>query len=855
MRNSTKTTRNNFLSQFGEKLINLGYRTIPIKDGEKFPKGIKGWQNKTLNKKGVSRLSRKNFTGIGVFCGSVIAIDIDVLDEDITKQMCEYCYSHLGTAPQRVGKSPKVLLPYQTKFPFKKITSKIYLDSFGFEHRVEILGEGQQFVAYGWHPDTGKPYHYPQIELAEIPQNELALITEQQAKEFVNYFESIMEASDDFQQAYTKKKPKNKYTKNEATSSTKKPKISEEKIQRVLDYLDSDDYDIWCKVGMALHNQFQGKDKGFKLWDLWSQKSNKYENNKDGEIQRKWASFNSDSSIQLITFATPLSWFYEGHKDTIKKTLTQLKNDVGAAYESDVIEALREIKSRNIADYMRYRDKFKKANQKTQTTQIDKLVDDISLEEDGVTEDDSVSGFIVNYFRKNSTLFHNAEGTPYCRFEHNDHFEVWGLNSMGFREYVALIVYKNLDCAARDLAISDAIVTLSASAKFDGEEHEVYLRYAKSDDYYYIDLVNADWQVVEVSSAGFRVLNDSPIYFSRMGTMKPLPTPLETGNIDLLWNSINIPKHMRGVALTWMIESMRVDTPYTIMELSGEQGSGKSDTQERIRMLIDPSAVNLRGEPEKNEDIYIAANNGHLISLNNLSNISAKQQDIFCTVATGGGSSSRKLYSNGEEYLIDAKRPILINGISTLATRPDMADRTVRLELPTIPGEQRRSASDLVTEFNKNAPTIFTGLLELFSNSLDILPKIRLEKLPRMADFAILGEAVFQALDEPVSFSKVYGEIRHSASINALDTSPVARAILDMMDERQTPFKGTMKQLLEQLEYWNEVGSSRSWPRSPRGLGDAIRRNAPSLRLTGVEVWLDPQRYSDGFHVHISKKV
>ena len=88
----------------------------------------------------------------------------------------------------------------------------------------------------------------------------------------------------------------------------------------------------------------------------------KYKNNKQGEIEKKWMSFAQNEDDESITFATPLSWFYEQQRETLNDALVTVKTDVGAVYECEVIEALFELKSRNIAEYMRYREKFKKLN-------------------------------------------------------------------------------------------------------------------------------------------------------------------------------------------------------------------------------------------------------------------------------------------------------------------------------------------------------------------------------------------------------------------------------------------------------------------------------------------------------------
>ena len=98
--------------------------------------------------------------GIGLRCGSLVAIDIDVLDADLSHQLYELAVERLGPTLMRVGRWPKRLLLYRTEQPFAKIVV-------GAEGRkLEVLARGQQFVAFGRHPDTGRDYGWP---LGETP--------------------------------------------------------------------------------------------------------------------------------------------------------------------------------------------------------------------------------------------------------------------------------------------------------------------------------------------------------------------------------------------------------------------------------------------------------------------------------------------------------------------------------------------------------------------------------------------------------------------------------------------------------------------------------------------------------------
>ncbi|MBF0588672.1 MAG: toprim domain-containing protein [Magnetococcales bacterium] len=533
-------------------------------------------------------------------------------------------------------------------------------------------------------------------------------------------------------------------------------------------------------------------------------------------------------------------------KEIVEQAIEAAQNDPGSPFEPQVIDALRAIREHSEADYQRARSRLKNIK----GILISALDQSVKGPGDDTQERESVADMVVDLVKARASLFHDPDGTCYATFEQDGHRETWPLGSSGFLEWVSYLFYKETGKAPRDASLKDALGTLSGIARFDGEEHAVFLRTANHDDGYYIDLCDDTWRAVEVTASGWQVMDHPPVKFRRTKAMRPLPSPEVNGDVSLLWKSINVPKPDQDLVLAWIIESFRPETPKPILEVAGEQGSGKSDTQSRLRDLIDPNDVNLRAAPNKVEDIFVGAANNYMVSFNNLSRLTSAQQDAFCSVSTGGGFGTRQLYTNDEESLIEVLRPVMFNGISTLATAQDLIDRTIRLELPVI--QTRRKASDLAEEFEINRASIFGGLLDLFVQTLAQLPHVELDDLPRMADFACLGEALFQVSGHVSGeFSKVYKGRREKAIINALDSSPVARAVLDFMETRYGAFSDTVKGLFEKLE--DHKGQNDGWPKSPRGLADILRRNAPALRVAGISVTFDPVRHRDGVHVRLER--
>jgi len=187
--------------------------------------------------------------------------------------------------------------------------------------------------------------------------------------------------------------------------------------------------------------------------------------------------------------------------------------------------------------------------------------------------------------------------------------------------------------------------------------------------------------------------------------------------------------------------------------------------------------------------------------------------------------------------LFDAVRPVILNGIEDIVTRPDLADRAVFLTLEAIPEESRRPEAELWAAFEAERPRILGVLLDAVVVGLKQLPETRLEKLPRMADFALWATACETALWPAGTFWSAYCCNRDEAVEGVIDADPVAAAVRAMMSTR-TEWTGTASDLLGALAelVGERVAKSKTWPDSPRALAGRLRRAATFLRKIGIEI-------------------
>ena len=175
-----------FMSRFGGKLGDNGYSVIPIQPGSKKPGQYRngrwgeypGWSRHCSRETTAAEIeiwSTWPDAGIGVACGQVIAVDIDVADPETALAIDALARERLGDTPAiRIGSAPKRLLVYRADQPFAGVRAS----------PIEILGLGQQFVAYAVHPGTGRPYEWPEAGLTDTALTSLSEISDSAARGF-----------------------------------------------------------------------------------------------------------------------------------------------------------------------------------------------------------------------------------------------------------------------------------------------------------------------------------------------------------------------------------------------------------------------------------------------------------------------------------------------------------------------------------------------------------------------------------------------------------------------------------------------------------------------------------------------
>jgi hypothetical protein len=480
---------------------------------------------------------------------------------------------------------------------------------------------------------------------------------------------------------------------------------------------------------------------------------------------------------------------------------------------------------------------------------------------------DSPMERMIKYAKEAGDYFHNSEMEAYGTVKVvAGHEETYPLNSRRFQLWLRREFWRREKMRLGEeektkdqepiifptRALADVVAHFESIALFEGREEEVATRVAWSGGRVYVDLADEAWRAVAISVDGWRVVpsSDVPVRFVRAKGMLPLPEPVKGGpdDLEILRGLLNIGDSEVGernwrLVCAWLVQAFNPKGPYPVLTVLGPQGSAKSTAQKILRNIVDSSSVPLRSAPRDEHNLYIDASSGWVIALDNMGSLPGWLSDALCRLATGGGFSTRRLYTDQDQILFSALRPTAVNGIGDVIARPDLLDRALIINLPPIPREARKLERVLEAEVEQIKPQVLGALFSAVSAGLIERDSVVLESKPRMADFAVWGVATEEALGgAPGSFMAAYSASQDEAVETALESWPVAEVVCRFAAKYQgeeNAWAGTPTELLHNVNDMVEddaLKRSKDWPKQANKLTEQLNRLESSLVEVGVYV-------------------
>ena len=845
-------------------LYDNGYYPVPVSgpDMQVTAAGkrpvMKDWQKvcAAANKAEIERWATEqpDCTNTGLITGLLVGVDIDILDEALSAKVEDLARTCLGPNPvRRVGKAPKVLLPYRAAQPFKKLQTKALVMPDGTPVKVEILGVGQQFVAFGIHPDTGQDYEWTNKSPLDVPLAELPAVTEAQCADFLARAETLLRQAGAVELNPAKDRKKDQAGAHdhngEGNHSNGKPRSpAEEALHREAEAV--------ARTPETGRNDALNK-AAFKL----------------GRLVALGVLAEGDVEDALFDAATRNGLVADDGEEAVKATINSgLKGgracmpdldalpdeaamDPNVVFAPANVEGLSELKKFDQRRFEDIRSKLKTIKN-LRIAELDKAIGKVGRKEGVLLGPDANQADVLVALASSAEVFHTQDGVGYADVLVHGHRQTHAIFSKGFNQWLRHKYYMSTGQAPGSEAMKSALGTIDARAQFEGEERQVYLRVANCGDKIFIDLVNDERQALEVGPDGWRIVDDPPVRFRRSPGMLPLPIPKAGGSINALRRFINVANERDFVLVVcWLLAALLGRGPFPVLVLNGEHGTAKSTLTEFLRKLVDPSTAALQSLPKNGHDLFITANNAWVLAFDNLSTLSDGMSDLLCRLSTGGGMRTRQLYTDQDEILFEATRPIVANGITIFVKRSDLMERTMAVTLERIPENRRRPEAELDAEFEAELPGIFGALLDAIAHGLKNLPHIRLDHHPRMADFAKCAVACETAFWAAGTFMTAFDSARAAAVDDLIDADPVASAVCAMMVNGR-PWDGTATELLNKLTNYQPEDARRPpyWPANAQYLSMRLEQAKRTLWEAGIDIVKKREGHGRARKIYISRR-
>jgi len=433
-------------------------------------------------------------------------------------------------------------------------------------------------------------------------------------------------------------------------------------------------------------------------------------------------------------------------------------------------------------------------------------------------------------------VFHDQDGTPWGQIPVGDHTEHYPIQSQAFRDWLERQFWLEHRRVPYPEATASVLRNLAGRARFEGQRHPLSVRTTWHEGALWVDLADEHWRAVRIKPGSWEVIDDPPVIFRRIPHQRPLQVADRPGELDLhaFVNLASEEDHL--LLLVWLVTSFIPGFPHPVVIFHGPQGAGKTTAARILKSISDPHEAEVISVPRDPAELAQALHRHNLLVLDNLSNLPTWVSDALCRCVSGEGFEKRRLYTNEETVLFKYQRCVVLTGINIVATRPDLLDRSLIVGLERI--ETVKSEAELWREFNACLPGIRTAIFDVLAKALEIEPCVKLERSPRMADFARWGVAVAEALGgRGAEFLEAYYENIGTQHEAAIEASPVATALVAFLNAR-SEWRGTASELLEELEkVCDELHINRrakGWPSQPNVLTRILRRLKTTLEGVGV---------------------
>jgi hypothetical protein len=443
--------------------------------------------------------------------------------------------------------------------------------------------------------------------------------------------------------------------------------------------------------------------------------------------------------------------------------------------------------------------------------------------------------------RSDVILFHDEFDEGYISLIIDGHREVLSCKSKSLKKWLSKETYRMENNALGSDALKSVLAVLEGNACYGGPEHRLNNRMALLEGELWYDLTNKAWQAIRLNEDGWEIAHEVPTIFRRYSHHKPQVMPVkEGGDVRRILGYVNVTdEKQKLLLLVYLVSCFIPDFPHVLLIIFGSQGSAKSTLSRLLRCIVDPSAIEVASMPDNQKELIQTLAHHAFLFFDNVSFISEATSDTLCKAVTGGGFPKRELYSDDDDVIYNFMRCVGINGINLVATRPDLLERSLLIELQRIDPSDRKQEKEIMNNFQKDLPIILGGVFDVLVKAMRTYPTVNVESLPRMADFATWGCAIAEALGSTQEeFMEAYQANIAKQAETVLNENIVAAVMISFMGSRDE-WTGTASQLLYDLTnhaaFDERIDTyEKGWPKASNSLMRRLNELKVTLKDVGI---------------------
>lgn len=380
--------------------------------------------------------------------------------------------------------------------------------------------------------------------------------------------------------------------------------------------------------------------------------------------------------------------------------------------------------------------------------------------------------------------------------------------------------------------VRDVFDILESIARFDAPKVRMFNRVGKKDGVFYYDL--CDKRFLKITSSKWELVPAFPL-FRRYKHQQTQIEPISGGVVWDVFKLLTIAEEDQLLVMVFLISLFIPGIAHPILAVCGDQGSAKSFLCNIVNRLIDPTLTERIIQPKNERDLIQTLRQKYVSVLDNISKIDQRVSDILCQVCTGGGVSYRQLYTDEGENIAQFRHVVIINSIMLPIVNADLMDRAIILKLQRIAQDKRKPEQDLWDEFNREQPGILGGIFDTIVKAMAIYPTIKIDKLPRLADFAKWGYSIAQALGKSgEQFLEDLSQNVKRQNESVAVKNVLCKSLLTFMDGKSTHLNTVYEVHKELKMVAGDDAKDESFPKLPHNLRGQLDLLRSTLQEHGI---------------------